>query len=69
MTIEAITERQKVESQVFDVARQIRALLDTAEKLELPDGRDGGGVGAGDGGVSCAPLPSRRVVKAGSLAG
>lgn len=40
MTIEAINSRQEAEAKVFDTARQIRALLDAAATIELPDGRD-----------------------------
>lgn len=40
MTIEAINLRQANEAAIYDTARQIRALLDAAAKIELPDGRD-----------------------------
>lgn len=40
MTIEAIETRAKAEAAVYEIARQIRALLDEAEKIDLPDGRE-----------------------------
>lgn len=40
MTIEAIDERAKAEAAVFEIAKQIRQLLDEATKIDLPDGRD-----------------------------
>lgn len=39
MTVAQITERQATEAEVFELAKQLGALLDEAERIELPDGR------------------------------
>lgn len=40
MTIAEITDRAANEQKLFDVAKQIRQLLDDAAKIDLPDDRD-----------------------------
>lgn len=41
MTIEAIETRAAAEARVFEIAKQVRQLLDTAAKeITLPDDRD-----------------------------